>query len=148
VTSTTSPEAVFSGAKLAVLVRSRVLVLLRDDLDHIPFPGHWDLPGGGREGDETPEACVLRELFEETGVRMEAADLTWRRHWPGALPGQTHNWFFAAERPDLRAADIRLGDEGQAWRLMPLRMFLMHPKAVPHLAARLAVYLESRQSAG
>jgi 8-oxo-dGTP pyrophosphatase MutT (NUDIX family) len=34
----------------------------------------WMLPGGGRE-DETPEQCVARELFEETGLRVEV-----RRH--------------------------------------------------------------------
>ncbi|MBL7905504.1 MAG: NUDIX hydrolase [Bacteroidales bacterium] len=33
-----------------------------------PFEGHWALPGGFIEMDETPEEAVLRELKEETGI--------------------------------------------------------------------------------
>ena len=35
-----------------------------------------DLPGGMIEDGETPEVGVLRELFEETGLRLEEKDLT------------------------------------------------------------------------
>jgi ADP-ribose pyrophosphatase len=42
------------------------------------FPEHGGeyvfLPGGRREGDETPEDCARRELREEAGVTAE----TWR----------------------------------------------------------------------
>ena len=58
----------FLGAKLALLVGDRIVTILRDDIPTIPWPGHWDLPGGGREGDETPETCVLRELEEELAI--------------------------------------------------------------------------------
>ena len=48
------PQRPFHGAKLLLMNQGRMLTLLRDDLAHIPFPAHWDLPGGGREGDEAP----------------------------------------------------------------------------------------------
>ena len=32
---------------------------------------YWLLPGGGLEGDETPEACVQREIREETHLHVE-----------------------------------------------------------------------------
>ncbi|WP_366141375.1 hypothetical protein [uncultured Shimia sp.] len=37
----------FHGAKLALFVRSRLVTILRDDKPDIPWPAHWDLPGGG-----------------------------------------------------------------------------------------------------
>ena len=55
----------FLGAKLAILVHDRVVTILRDDIPTIPWPGCWDLPGGAREGVETPEETVLRELKAE-----------------------------------------------------------------------------------
>lgn len=32
--------------------------------------GHWDFPKGKRELDETPKACAIREVQEETGVEI------------------------------------------------------------------------------
>jgi 8-oxo-dGTP diphosphatase len=35
-----------------------------------PMLGLWDLPGGFCNPDETPEACAVRELAEETGCAI------------------------------------------------------------------------------
>ena len=43
----------------------KILTVLRRD---IPI---WVLPGGGIEDNETPEAAIEREVFEETGVRVK-----------------------------------------------------------------------------
>ena len=50
---------------------NKVLLMLRDDLPHIPCPNRWDLPGGHVESGETPGACIRRELAEEIGFCPE-----------------------------------------------------------------------------
>ena len=54
----------FEGAKIALYLGDRLVVIQRDDRPDIPFPGFWDLPGGGREAGETPFECVRRECGE------------------------------------------------------------------------------------
>ena len=46
----------------------RVLLQLRDDLPHIPFPNTWCIPGGMREPGESAVDCAVRELEEELGL--------------------------------------------------------------------------------
>lgn len=127
----------FAGAKIAILVRGQVLTLLRDDCAGIPYPGLWDLPGGGREGGETPEACALRELEEELGLRLDPRRIFHRRLY--AAPERT--WFFAARWPGLDFRRIRFGNEGQGWAAMPVAQFIAHPDAIPHFRNRLAAVL-------
>lgn len=131
----------FRGAKLILLIGGKLLVIRRDDRADIPWPDHLDFPGGGREGNETPELCVLRETEEEIGLHLSGADLVWRMQImrPTGL-----SVFFAAEvGPDL-ASEIVFGDEGQGWELIPPYTYLNHPRAIPHFADRLSDYLAIR----
>ena len=47
---------------------------LRDkniDDKEIPFPDHWDLLGGHVETNESPEECIVREIFEEIEKKLK-----------------------------------------------------------------------------
>ena len=122
----------FGGTKLVLLIGARLLTILRDDLVAIPWPGFWDLPGGGREGAESPEACVLREVREEVGLRLPEQALIWRKPVPShSAPGRV-SWYFAACLPEGGERDVVFGDEGQEWRLVDPDWFIGHDKAVPH----------------
>jgi 8-oxo-dGTP diphosphatase len=46
-------------------------ILLIQHRHHASGHSYWLLPGGGLEGDETPEACVQREVREETHLQVE-----------------------------------------------------------------------------
>jgi 8-oxo-dGTP pyrophosphatase MutT (NUDIX family) len=53
------------GDRLLLLRRSRA----------VPSPGLWNLPGGHREPHEHPREAAVRELWEETGVKLPTAAL-------------------------------------------------------------------------
>lgn len=134
--------APFRGAKVALLHDGRLLAYRRDLLPGLPFPGHWDLPGGGREGAESPADCVLRETAEEFGLRLPPDRLVWHRVYPGATGRPAH--FFAGRLSAAEIAAIRFGDEGQEWRMMRIADFLAHPMAMPHFCRRVADLLAAR----
>jgi 8-oxo-dGTP diphosphatase len=131
----------FTGAKAAILIGGRILTLHRDDVPHIEWPGLWDLPGGGREGDETPEETVLREIQEEVSLVIAPSRLGWRRLFPSATRPGAFSWFFVIHlSPDVEA-DIVLGDEGQGWALVTVDAFLAQKDAIPFMQDRVRVWL-------
>ncbi len=134
----------FVGAKLALFCGTDLVVLLRDDYDWIPFPNCWDFPGGERDGAETPEACVLRETREEIALSLAPDDLIYRRRYDSHFDAARDSWFFAARMPAGLAQTVRLGDEGQTWRLMPPEAYLGLSDAVPFLQERLRDYLRAQ----
>src|ERR1700733_14309288 len=64
----------FTGTKAALVYRNKILTILRDDKEDIPFPGYWDFPGGARENNETPVEVVIREIREELNINLSPSD--------------------------------------------------------------------------
>jgi 8-oxo-dGTP diphosphatase len=132
----------FGGAKIALLCGSRIVVYLRDDKAGIPFPGLWDLPGGGREGPESPIACALREVEEEFGISLPEERVRSLRRYESKAPPGLDSYFCAAEITSAEVERIRFGDEGQRWRLIEASEFLGLEDAVPNMKQRLRSCLE------
>jgi 8-oxo-dGTP diphosphatase len=59
----------------AALVDREGRVLVQQRPPGKPMPGLWEFPGGKVEPDELPEAALVRELTEELGITLDAADL-------------------------------------------------------------------------
>lgn len=127
----------FHGAKIALIAGDRLLAYQRDDRPDIPFPGLWDLPGGGREGGESPQSCALRETAEEFGLAIDAATIRFCRAYGDARRPGSFAYFLLAPLAPARLAEVRFGDEGQRWQAMPVAEFLSRPDALPHLQSRL-----------
>jgi 8-oxo-dGTP diphosphatase len=132
----------FTACKLAYILDGKLLVYLRDDFAHIPFPNMWDFPGGVREGDETAEQCVLRELEEEFGIKLDESRLIYKQK--GVNYNNTgDSFFFVAEGRHEEIDAIVFSEEGQYWQLMDIAEFLEHPSAIGRLKNRLQDFLDN-----
>lgn len=142
-TDPATESGVFIGAKAAFFHGTRLLTLQRDDLPGLPWAGRWDLPGGGREGDEPPEACLLRELYEEFGLHLTPDRLLSAWALPSIANPARVAWFFAGRITTEEIAAIRFGEEGQGWALMEVEAFLNHPLSIAEMHGRVRLAREA-----
>lgn len=85
----------------AVVVRDGRVLLAKRAVD--PLKGYWDLPGGFLEAGEDPRAGAVRELLEESGLRIEPRELLgmWiDRYGDGPDSVFTLNIYYLADAPD------------------------------------------------
>ena len=132
----------FQGCKIALFCGDKVLTILRDDKENIPWPNMWVLPGGGREGDESPFECAAREVYEELGIYLTEDCLLWSKVYPSMLYEGRQSVFMVGQLSQDQFDSIVFGDEGQAYKLMNIEEFLTSSKVVPQLQGRLRDYLE------
>lgn len=100
---------------LVVIYTPALDVLLLERADH---PGYWQSVTGSREGNESLRETAVRELHEETGLRVEGEALVdwnaqnvyeiyphWRHRYP---PGVTQNTehVFGLQLPQPTAVQI------------------------------------------
>ncbi len=132
----------FTGSKIALICGDKVLTILRDDKDDIPCPNMWELPGGGREGDESPFECVAREVYEELGIHLNEDCLLWGKIYPSVIFEGKQSVFMVGQLRQEQFDNITFGDEGQAYKLMSIEEFLSSSQVVPQLQERLKDYLK------
>ncbi len=132
----------FTGCKIALFCGDKLLTILRDDKASIPWPNMWELPGGGREGNESPFECATREVFEELGIHLTEDCLLWSKVYPSMLFEGKQSVFMVGQLSQNQFDSIVFGDEGQAYNLMPIEEFLNSKQAVPQLQERLKDYLK------
>lgn len=132
----------FTGCKIALICDGQILTILRDDKPTIPWPNLWELPGGGREGNETPFECVAREVYEELNIQLSKDDIIWSRLYPSMLDENKKSVFLVGKLTQEQFESIIFGDEGQGYKLMNIEEFLNSKQAVPQLQGRLRDYVE------
>ena len=135
----------FTGSKIALICGDKVLTILRDDKDDIPCPNMWELPGGGREGNESPFECAAREVYEELGIHLDEDCLLWSKIYPSVIFKDKQSVFMVGLLRQEQFDNITFGDEGQAYKLMNIEEFLKSRQAVPQLQGRLRDYLEEER---
>ncbi|MGM3160547.1 NUDIX hydrolase [Dickeya undicola] len=101
----------------AVAFRGGILLVRRSANDTL-LPGHWEIPGGSREpGDHNLLATLMRELQEETGLRLR-----YIRHYLGFFDYLTpadekvRQWNFLV---DVMQEDVCLNEHAHdAWQIV------------------------------
>ena len=132
----------FTGCKIALICDGRILTILRDDKPTIPWPNLWELPGGGREGDESPFECVAREVYEELSIQLLKDDIVWSWIYPSMLDENKNSVFLVGKLTQEQFDSIVFGDEGQGYKLVRLEEFLASDRVVPQLQERVRDYVE------
>jgi 8-oxo-dGTP pyrophosphatase MutT (NUDIX family) len=84
---------------------------------------YWKLPGGALHPNEHLADAVVREVFEETGVRAEFDALVCFRHWHGYRWGKSDIYFVCRLHPISEEITIQL-DEIEDARWMPVDEYL------------------------
>lgn len=92
----------------------------RGSEDRPPF---FKLPGGALQEGEHLEAAVIREVYEETGVKTEFQRLVCFRHWHGYRYGKSDIYFVCLLRP-LSEAIVKQDEEIAQCLWMPLQEYL------------------------
>lgn len=52
------------------------------------------------------------------------------------------SWLFGGWLEQHEIAAIRLGDEGQGWKMMPVAAFMSHVRAIPEMQRRVGLVWE------
>ena len=88
--------------------------LLIKHSEHATGRAYWVIPGGGRDGDEGEEECVVREVKEETNLDVEIESLLFDEP---AHPDSVYQWWktflcrpvgghpFPGYEPEIEAAE-------------------------------------------
>lgn len=115
------------GSTVALIdPKGRILLQQRDD----PVPpagiGRWALPGGGREGDETPEQTARREFLEETGIDLVNLLPVASFDRIGGHPGAVHV-FLSTDTVPRERIQVFEGMDFQYWAPAEFHALPMNP---------------------
>lgn len=117
-TTDTREETIRLTADVVLLAAGHVLLIQRR---WDPFEGFWAFPGGHVDAGEDEGDAAARELGEETGILVPAADLTQMRSYgaPGRDPrGRYVTVPFTATLPEIVTPTA--GDDAATARWWPL----------------------------
>jgi 8-oxo-dGTP diphosphatase len=130
----------FHGVKGLVFIGDKILVYRRDT-NTKSFPLHIDLPGGGREGNESPLDTFKRETKEEFGIEISPDDIEYAKQYMSAMDATKESYFFVAKPTNVKVSDVVFGDEGLEFMLVTIDEYLKLDDAIGRQQDKVRDYL-------
>ena len=134
----------FHGVKVALIFKDKLVMQHRDNKPGLLNSNMWDFPGGGREGNETPVECALREIQEEFGIKLEASSFVWQKDYPAQKDPNQRAFFLVANISKENVDAIHFGNEGQGWDFMDYNTFFERSDVVEAIKGRFRDYLDKK----
>jgi len=133
----------FNGAKGLVFLGDKILTYRRDNKTS-NSPLCIDLPGGGREGDESPFDSFKREIREEFGIDIEKDEIEFSCTIPSVIEPNKKSYFIVAKTLRFKPEDIVFGNEGTEWILMTPEEFIKRSDGIDRQQKRVEKYLAGK----
>jgi 8-oxo-dGTP diphosphatase len=107
------------GVGALIFDRSRILLVERGKP---PLADHWSLPGGVVETGERLEDALVREVFEETGLRIRTHEIAtvFERIMPGNSGACEYHYVLIDFYCTITGGDLRPGDDAKSVRWFEL----------------------------
>jgi len=104
------------SAKAVVLDRAGRCLVLKRSMNSRGNPGKWDFPGGKAEPGETFDQALLREIEQETGLRVSLTRVAGAAE--SELPERKVAYLIM--EASLESGKVRLSDEHDDYQWVPV----------------------------
>ena len=140
--NTYNKDVIFQGVKGLIFIGDKIIVFRRDNKTR-NFPLQVDLPGGGRENNESPFETFKREIMEEFGISISKEDLVSCKKYKSILDSNKEAYFMITKPLNIKEEDIRFGEEGLEYFLISPQDFVNLKDGVKGQQDKVAEYLGS-----
>ncbi len=135
-----SKDVNFQGTKGLVYIGDEIVVIRRDaNTNNSPL--QVDIPGGGRENDESPFETFKREVKEELGLDIQENEIIYSKKYIDVVDSNNEAYFIVVKPPNIKKEDIIFGDEGLEFFLIKPEEFCNLTDAVKKQQDKVAEYL-------
>ncbi len=138
-------DAHFHGVKGLLRIEDTIITIWRD-AKTFRYPLQIDLPGGGREDQESPFMTLNREVKEELGITLKESDIIYSVRCHDRLTDTQDTFFMVTKELPINPQAIVFGDKGLMFYIMTVHNFLHHPDAVEKQKQRVIAYLNEAQN--
>lgn len=129
------------GAKGIVLIKDKMLVYRRDTKTD-RFPLYIDLPGGGKEGEESPFETYQREVKEEFGINIKKDEVIFAKQYMSSLDPTKELYYIVVKTSEICESDIVFGDEGVEYYLLTVEEYFERNDVIPRHKERVRECLQ------